>query len=201
MATLIFIRNSCTYDCWDYYDKKTEVWVFGDLDGYNLFRQDILLAVTKTTNTHIPFLDRNPISMRGIILPAQVKYRQFARIKLIERFVTYDGNPSMELVIAGNEKGYHYLAEKLAFLINSENGNVEEYIKFDDLTDPAVVKRSVALNVRAPLKKWSVKKLGEYAVLLKKKSEYFIPLELQYRLNISQAYVDINTNESPVVRI
>jgi hypothetical protein len=201
MANLAFIRSATCFECWDYYEKKTDVWVFGNVDGYDWFRQNLVKATRATKNIHLTLLEQHPTSMRSVILPAKTDDSPRPRLKFIERFVSSQGSPNMELVIFGNEAGYLYLADKIAKLANENVGSPSEHVHLDDLSDPHVVPRSVSLNLRGPIQKWEAKHFGEYSDLVHSKSQDFLPTALNYRLREDDEYEEITAEESEFLKL
>src|SRR5438445_8955686 len=159
MPNLAFIRSVLSFDCWDYYESKTDVWVFGDVEGYALLEQKIRLAVHSKENIHLNLTREHPVSMEVVIVPATRTIKTKARVKFVERFVRYAGRPNMELVIFGNKAGLMYVAGRVKHVVREYKGNPSEHIHLDDVNDPQVVPRSVSLNLRAPFQKWSSKNL------------------------------------------
>ena len=201
MIHLAFIRSSTCYDCWDYYECKTDVWVFGDVGGYQYLRQEIFKASKATDNIYLTILDKHSTSMRGVILPAKKIKTQKPRLKFIERFVSDESGTNMELVIYGNLAGYQYLAETIETLIKKYAGNPSEHIHLDDQSDPYIIARSVSLNLRGPLHKWRKQNMEEYANLVYNKSNYFIPPNLEYRFQEKEEYLAINAKNSEFLKI
>jgi hypothetical protein len=183
-------------DCWDYYESKTDVLVFGDVEGYTLFRQQLQRAKTAKENVHLTLLEQHPTSMRSVILPARDDGAAEARLKFIERFVSGKSGPNMELVIFGNQTGFQYLADKLEKLEKGFVGQPSEHIHLDDLTDAHVVPRSVSLNLRGPLRKWERDNFDEYGDLILKKGEHFLPAAISYRVSKQEEYEEISASES-----
>lgn len=201
MPNLALIRNRTTHDCWDYYDSKTDIWIFGDVEGYRLLRTQLMKATRAKRNIHLDILEKNPNSMRSVILPAQQSKRKRALLKFVERFVWIDGNPHMELVIAGNVQGYKYLAKEVAGLTRKSRDDVSEHGHFDDSVSNSIVPRSVALNIRAPLRQWRIESYAEFSDLLQRRGEDFLPKDIMYRLETKEDYCEIVCGESDMLRL
>jgi len=132
--------------------------------------------------------------MRGVILLAADTAVRKPRVKLIERFVPTTTGPNMELVTFANRAGLKYLAAKLTQLEKQALGNPSEHVQLDDLIDPVIVPRSVALSLRAPVTEWTPECFGEYADLLLKRCETFLPT--LFRDNGTQGYQEITSEQS-----
>lgn len=195
-ANLTFIRSQYCWDCWDYYELRTDILVFGNIEGYRYFRERLLSAKTTEKNVHLTLLEQHPKSMKGVILPARDDGATEARLKLIERFVSGNAGPNMELVIFGNRPGLQYLADKLEKVEKNFVGRPSEYIQLADTTDSHVVPRSVSLNLRGPMRKWERDHFGEYGDLILKKGEDFLPTSIGYRVDDQEDYVEISASES-----
>lgn len=200
MANLVFIRSTTIFDCWDYFDKKTDVLVFGDYDGYKSLRTNVLHAIKSTKNIHLSLLEKFPYSMRCVILPPLKKNGAKPGLRFIERYFP-GGTPTMELVVFGNTAGYRHLANQISRLLKKDFGGPSEHFHLDDVIDSVVVPRSGALNLRGPVSKWSSKSLKEYADLVFKKNEDFLPAELHYKLKEADEYQEITPEESEFLKL
>ncbi len=164
---LYFIRLKMCWDTPDYYERRTDVWVFGDVAGYANFIEQLGRAKTLTTNIHVDCSRKPPNSMRVVITPAQRRLRK-PRVKIVERAVLCGGSFEMELVIAGNAAGYSWLSRVFR--------NVSDHDHVDDITCyDRVEPRSVALNIREPLKRWSRKGLEYHDSLVHVRQASFLP--------------------------
>jgi hypothetical protein len=201
MANLFLLRNKTGFDCWDYYDELTDVYVFGDRAGFKSLIQDLFQAEDRQTNTHLTLADKNPNSMRGVILPASKKWPKNPRLKFTERFVWFEGRPKMELVIFGNKQGYRYLRDVIIELMGKKVRNSSDYVQLNDLLTPQVVPRSISLNLRPPVAKWSRKALEPYDTLVFGKNRYMLPADLDYRLEEKEDYEEISEKESEFLRL
>lgn len=201
MANLAFIRSTTSFECWDYYEKKTDVWVFGDVEGYDWFQQAILKATNGNNNIHLTLLEEHPTSMRAVLLPAKTDDSRGPRLKFIERLVSSQSSPNMELVIFGNEGGYDYLQNKIAKATREHTNNPSEHIHLDDLSDRHVVPRSISLNIRGPILAWEAKNLGQYSDLVHKTGPDFLPTAGNYPLQCPEEYVEINAEDSEFLKL
>ena len=147
---LVFTRFLKGSDCSDYYETKTNVYVFGDLPGYQRFAK--LLRLAEKAPQTIPPASRSH-GMNCVILPACKKLGNASRIKFIERLVYLDRQPRMELVIYGTPKAYRYLARELLAL-SGYAPDSGDYLGLDDQNSPkgiSVIPRSIALTIRPPV--------------------------------------------------
>jgi hypothetical protein len=199
MNHIVFIRNITAHDLWDYYDNKTEVWVFGTPSGYMLFKESIISAITAKHNVHLS-TSGSEFSMKVVILPAQTTTSELPRLKFIERFVWSSNSPVMELVIAGNARGYEHFAKEVDKLSRAPR-DPSEHCHWDDISSPIVIPRSVAINIRAPIGHWSRKGYKDYAHMIETRGDYYLPKELLYRAAIPEEYTEITLNESKQVQL
>ena len=199
MPMVAFIRSKTVFDCWDFYESKTEVIIFGDRAGYRILSRKLLRASRSKVN--IEFLSRNQNSMRVVILPVQKAHGRSPRLKFVERFVHFQSVANMELVIAGNAAGYRYFAGKLSGFLAASRVDVTDHIHLDDMADRVVIPRSVALHIRAPLVKWTSKGLGDFAHLVEARGDDFLPKEIEHRFSDTDGYEKICVKQSEVVRL
>lgn len=185
--------------CWDYYESKTEVWVFGDVDGYNWAAANLAKANDLAINTHLDEIAPDSNSMRVVILPAERVIKQPARVKAIERLVYLYDEWKMELVLNGNASGYDLLARAFT-TICCKAGDPSQHIEYDDRADSLLVPRSVSLNIRAPLHQWSRSGLREYADIVFERQKCFLPDDVEYILGQRQSYEEISPSTSDFIK-
>jgi len=207
MKHLYFIRSNTGID-WDmYYDLKTEVVIFGDAEGYEYFADSLQKAETAEKNLHLDEIKRDSNGMRGVIVPAVPIYKT-ARLRIIERPVFAGGRHNMELVIIGNRLGYQGLAASFReFAAAAKNTKVgDEQDCFDDhehwedwgaaLGNSRLVKRSVSLNIRAPVPRWKKGKMGGWECVVYERGENYFPKDLDYKLKYPpEPYAEFETEE------
>lgn len=197
MKHLTFIRCSTAFHCWDYYEQKTEVWVLGDVAGFRYFARKLAAATTSRGSVHLDVYDPHFAGMCVLVLPAARTDMRRPRLKLIERFVRYRGQPKMELVIHGNQKGYELIANLLLKLCESTQGSPADHVHLDDHSCKYLVKRSVSLNIRAPLLNWSRKNLLEYVDLVyPKQPNASLPADLAHPAQAPKQYERISAEHS-----
>ena len=169
---IFFVRSQCQLETWCRYDNKTEIIVLGDVRGFehlcNLFGR----ARSSSKGIHIDSEDDN--SMAALILPAAIHPRR-AALRIVERPITRGGFSGMELVFYGNASGYQRIRDAIAKAIVRRRLTNDEHVHIDDEVDSYMVKRSVALNIRAPFTKWSSATAGSWYRLVKKRNSESIP--------------------------
>ena len=170
-----------------YYEEKTEIWVFGDEHGYcNLAR--VLRSVCSRNQTVDISNGIRSNGMSLLLIPASEPVAR-ARIKMFERIVFKKTKPQMELVIYGNAKGFCRLAEIFDRLVVTSLDDPVNHEHVNDWFDRWVVKKSVSLNIRGPVRKWSRKSLGDYYETARKPGEYYLPSNIEYLDRESLPYV------------
>ena len=112
----------------------------------------------------------------------------------------------MELVISGNRAGYKLFASEIEDFVKNAENDTSDHIHFDDLSrwQRWIVKRSVALNMRGPLKKWDVKQLHEngHDYFLKRKLPDTIPTDMHYRfMSRGHSFSPVDASDGRYVEI
>ncbi|HVA45465.1 MAG TPA: hypothetical protein VNH11_03690 [Pirellulales bacterium] len=174
MYHLYFIRSRSAVDDENYYDSKTDVYVFGDKRGFDYFVACITAA--RGRQNPLPLVDAAPLrnGMRAVVLAPTRRGGTRPRIKFAERVIFRRRKPAMELIIIGNRQGYARLAAVVSSLA-SKGPPLMEHVHLDDMFDSWVVKRSVSLNIRAPLENWSRRHLAEYDHAIYGMNSYVLP--------------------------
>ena len=176
---LHLIRNEMAYEAPEFYEAKTDVWVFGDVAGYRYLVRRLEAASNSRKNIHLIHCSKPGNGMRVVLLPAATKPRS-ARLRLVERIVFLTDTPEMELVIRANRAGYQRLAAIVEDIAKCGIDNPMDHRHVDDMEDRWVVKRSVALNIRGPVRKWSKKALGDCGHFVFDRLPTFIPRGIEY---------------------
>jgi hypothetical protein len=158
MPHLHFHRSLTEIEADEYFDSKTDVWVFGDVEGYCVWIKSIQKALDSRRPVALPEISLRSNSMLAVLMPVSHKPSRVPRLKIIERLVFLRKNPRMEVVFHANVKGYQRLVSMIDDLIDQSSGCPRDHFHLDDW----IVKRSVGVNVRGPLRKWSRKNLVEY---------------------------------------
>ena len=201
MRHLAFIRATMGWDTEEYYEVKTDVWIFADPQGFKYFIERIRFASKAKKNIHLELLDHHPTSMKVVVVPAVKTATRSPRLKFVERFVSGTKEPNMELVILGNGSGYKQFASELSGFAKRNGGNPSDHIHFDDLSDSRLVRRSVSLNVRAPVKHWKRKSFGPYESLVFEKRKEFVPSDLLSYRQTDEEYEEINIANSEMLKL
>jgi hypothetical protein len=114
--------------------------------------------------------------MRAIVLPA-LRKPAASRLRLVERIVFRTDRPQMELVICGNVAGYRRLIATIASLLRKWPDPME-HVHVEDGQDAWVVKRSVALNIRGALRRWSRAGMSDYAEFVSRPTRHTLPPDI-----------------------
>lgn len=178
MPTIYFIRGLVTHDCDNYYWKNTDIWIFGDIKGYEYLISKLNEA--KKNNVSIEIPKNCDKSMQCLILKAAEKPKKRARLKLIERKIFKNEEPEMELIIYGNINGYNELINKIEYSIANYIDRPDEHLHIEEGWCDFVVKRSVSLNLRGPLKIWEVEQLGDYRRVITERQNEYLPDDCSY---------------------
>lgn len=149
-----FIRSSVTLDTEWEFEEKTDVLVFGDVEGYRYFQAKVREATNSKNNVHLDIVKQCGNSMQCVILKALDKPSKRPRIKFLERKIFKNDSPEMELIIVGNRDGLQAFSDDFDTIIEDSSSDLGGHHHYDDNFANWIVKRSVALNVREPLAVW-----------------------------------------------
>src|SRR5437867_1161478 len=106
---LAFLRTIGGLHCEDCYERYTEVFVFGDSEGYLE-----VSSVLRSAAGGKPMKDIKATattSMQVLVLPARPTADPQPKLKFVERPIFVNGEPNMELLVFGNEAGLSELGE------------------------------------------------------------------------------------------
>ncbi|HVX11599.1 MAG TPA: hypothetical protein VHC22_10495 [Pirellulales bacterium] len=223
MEHLYFVRSRTAIADDNYYESKTDVWMFGDKQGFDYFLTCLSLAKTanravQLTGSHpneigvLPPISSPrrsgfralraaftlPTSMPAVVLPPRTGLGSKPRLKLCERLVYKRRKPAMELIIYGNRAAYTRLATIVRSLSQGPGVPLRDHRHLDDVFDTWVVKRSVALNIRAPLSRWSRANLGEYRSALYAANPHRLPNDLSH---LEPRPYELPDADSPYLRL
>jgi hypothetical protein len=170
-AHLYFVRSVMINGASEHYYRNTDVWVFGDIPGYEWWFRTLDRLPTRKKPLVLRDVADGTKCMRVVLMPVATSPRGRARLRMIERLVSIRKSPQMELVIRGNERGIRHLRQVVSYLIEKHRNVPQKYglITLHDHThvepywDPAVVPGSVQLNIRGPITVWSRRTLSYYA--------------------------------------
>ena len=184
MSNFFLIRNKCGIDCESFYEEKTDVWFLGDVRGYKSFLNRLRSAITSKHNLHLWPLAKNECNMLLSVLPPAALKSKRPQMKFWERPVFFRSKPWMELVVSGNISGYKLFISQLELFLKEPANDSSSHLHFDDQNgyQPWIKQRSVSLNLRGPLKKWSLEKIREngHETFLKRKLPDTIPADISY---------------------
>ena len=175
MKRLYLIRSIATVEAVDCYESKTGVYVFGDVAGYRYFADCLCRAGRSKQCVDISEIPKGSTSMRAVITPAANRPRVLPRLKLLERIVFRTAHPEMELIIHGNKSAYQWFAALLRKMVRTTKDDLWDHIHLDDCVNGWIVKRSVSLNIRSPLRKWTNNALGPFAETVRTRGEHYLP--------------------------
>ena len=190
---LYFIRGIEGVDPTVYYEVKTDVWVFGDVKGFQYFQRSLREAKSAKNNIHLTKINSKSFSMYCTILPPANTNRR-AKLRFIERLAFINKKPNMELIIYGNRLGYDYLIDILQKFIKETEGDIDNHLHLDDEYCQVLIKRSVIMTIREPLIKWNKKRIGQYwDKIFVKPYDFFLPndWDTAYALNHPTPYEEI----------
>lgn len=174
MKRLYFARSRWCCDE-PFYETRTDVWVYGDIPGFEYFASCINEAITGDSVVDMIEIPRRGNSMRAVILPPREKPRVRPRVRFYERCIFPSGRKNMELIVVGNKPGYQRLAKVLQEMINDTNGDPADHFHADDTLTNWVATGSVSLNIRDPLITWNKKNLEHYHEHVYRKDELSFP--------------------------
>jgi hypothetical protein len=174
MRNLHFIRAKTVCAMERLYEELTDVWVFGDINGYRYFIDCIGQAKTTPKNVHFTELDFSLNTMRVVILPSASLPRKAPRLRIVERLINMGTGPQMELVIHGNAGGYDFLIKQVESSIEAADKEPESHSHVGQDTPP-LVGRNISLTIRAPLWKWSLDGLGNYRSMVESRGPWYLP--------------------------
>lgn len=180
MKNLLFIRSISSISMWEYYELNTQAVVYGDVDGYSYFIDSLKMLRKNKKDIFLDEIDSKSNSMRVALVMARGIPSEPAQLRIIERPVLVHGKPNMELVFCGNSSGYKHLIKFFCKLAPSAKDTFSDHVHLEESMQPWIVKRSVSLNVRTPLSKWSEEKLMHYAKAIREQQATYLPENLKY---------------------
>jgi hypothetical protein len=195
MKHIYFIRSYTNYYNCDYYEQKTDIWIFGDIEGYKYLVDNLKNAKGSEKNIRLQELDFRSNTMNVVILKPGYNSIKQPRLKFAERIIFVNNKPEVELIIFGNKNGYDFLINTFNDFINDSRENLEDHLHLDDQDNKEIVKRSISLNIRDALKKWDKKKLKLYRDFIYENKKKYLPYDLNdYKL--IEPYTEIDTKDN-----
>lgn len=195
MKHIYFIRSYTGYYNCDYYEQKTDVWIFSDIKGYNYLVDKLKKARNSKKNIRLLELDFKSNTMNVVLLKPVYNSIKQPRIKFAERIIYIRNKPEMELIIIGNKPGYDYLIDIFNDFINDSREDLNAHLHLDDQYNKELVKRSISLNIRDALKVWNKNKLDIYQDDIFNKKKKYLPYDLEdYKM--AEPYTDIETSDN-----
>lgn len=172
MNNIFFIRAKTIIDSPIECESLTDVWLFGDIDGYNYLIKCLTQQIKN--NKPVRVLPKNKVSMSVLILSATTIPKKSPRLIIKERLIRLNSENRMEMILFGNMKGYEYLIGIIKIMIKNSSNDLSNHIHID-YQDKALIQRSISLNIREPLSKWKPNILGVYKKMIYKRDEDFLP--------------------------
>jgi len=162
MRHLVFIRSITSWD--PYQDQRTNVLVYGDVAGYEYFHSELLRTSRRSRRlVELSEIPRRSKSMRVVLVPAEPPVPSRPKMKIAEWLVYRTRRPEMELIFYANPAGFRRLAAIVRRLLNESIDDPWDHEHVDDWYDRWIVKRSVSLNIRGPVRRWTRRALAEHA--------------------------------------
>ena len=177
---IYFIRELCAVHADMYYEQRTGVCIAGDVAGYNEFCECLETCAASGKVLHIAHIPQRSNSMLAVVIPSTHGPFDSPRIKVVERVVFCRATPRMQLMFVGNPPGLRRLSCVVRDISNDSADSIFAHVDLDDLVDSWIVPRSVAVNIRAPLRKWSKAGLHELAPTIYSRTDYFFPNDVDY---------------------
>jgi hypothetical protein len=203
MPHVTFVRSLSTIQSEQIYDFKTEAVVFGDVEGYRVIARLLRRAQTarRVLNLHDAAAG-TPVGMLCAIIPAD-RQLDGVRLKLIERLVFVKRRPKMELVIHGTQIAYERLATVFELMISHSTDIPQDHTHVGDWSDQWtkegwMVPRSVSVNIRGPLEKWTKTGLQEYEQFVYHSTRFTLPDEYD---RILEPYASVSLRSNPWLRL
>lgn len=172
MNNIFFIRGKTIIDSPIEYESLTDIWLFGDIDGYNYLIKCLTQQIKN--NKPVRMLPKNKVSMSVLILSATTIPKKSPRLIIKERLIRLNSENRMEMILFGNMKGYKYLISRIKIMIKNSSNDLSNHIHID-YHDKALIQRSISLNIREPLSEWKPNLLGVYKKMIYQRDEDFLP--------------------------
>ena len=148
---LSFVRHLTAGQCDTIYTSGTDVWVYGDVEGYWYWIELLKASADGAPACRIDQKVLGIYSM-SLVLQQRVRHRE-AIVDLSERLF-HRPDPVMELVINATTAGYRKLVEKVQSFTETLDDDPDDHIHLDSGV-PWITENSISLNVRGPMKVWN----------------------------------------------
>jgi hypothetical protein len=195
---LCFFRSLTSCEAVDYFETITEFLLFADVGGMQTFLSALGQAERATRNIHLAVTGFGSISSAAVIIPA-AKTPTRPALRMIERPIVRDGVEAMELVFYGNKAGYRRLRDCIKRLVENHTGDPDEHAHFEHSWSAFIVAPSVALNVRAPVRRWTKSNLQHWHSMLSKRNPQYIPTGVSPRAIADGKYRELSPRKGPTV--
>lgn len=172
-GNLALVRSRTAWVSGEFYEEKSEVCVLGDEKAYRSLAK-ILLSMGDCDEPISVSYRHTRWGMELLLIPAAAPTTR-PKVKIWERIRFRGRKAGMELVIYANAKGFSRLARIVERLATRALDDPSEHNHVDDWYDRWVVKRSVSLNIRAPVSRWTRQHLRDYYEFTRRRGEHFLP--------------------------
>jgi hypothetical protein len=148
---LSFVRHKTVVQHDNIYASSTDVWVYGDVEGYLYW-----IELLKASAAGYPAcrIDQKVIGMysMSLVLQQRVRHRD-AIVDLSERLF-HRPDPVMELVVNATTAGYRKMLGEVQTFTEKLNDDPDDHIHLDRHV-PWLTGNSISLNIRGPMKLWN----------------------------------------------
>ena len=184
--------------------EQAVVSVFGDVAGYEAWCQ-LLERAKKAKKPEVLQVSKKHETMQCVVTPAQKTKEDAPFLHIPERLVFRKKRPTMELVVAGNAKGYDYLINFLKKSIEKGEDHLG-FFSYQPLGGGRIFwKRfsylSVIPIIHPPLKKWDNGKLAMHGFkeVLETRSQELVPKKFR-RLRQKGDYIPVNLRHYRILK-
>ncbi len=191
----MFFRSIASVQTPEHYESTTEFLIFSDSGGMRLFLHALKRAQDTTKTIHLPVTGFGTQSAAAIIIPA-AKFPRRPALRMIERPIVIENIASMELVFYGNKLGYQQLSARIEQFLETSSGNIDDHLHISD-GDKFVVKRSVSLSIRGPVKRWTKSNLEGWHALLNQKNPDQLPATISPHAITDGKYIPLRPKRKP----
>ena len=147
---LSFVRHKTVGQGDGIYISGTEVWVYGDVEGYNYW---IKLLADAAGGAPAFRIDPKVLGLYSMSLVLQQRIRHRDAILDLSERLFHRPDPIMELVINATTSGYRKLLDEVQAFTKKGNDDPEDHIHVGDHVS-WLTGNSICLNVRGPMKVW-----------------------------------------------
>ena len=177
--------------------------MFGDVEGYRVVASLLRRALTGRQVLNVQKLARGALVGKLCAITPADRRVDGVQLKLIERLVYVRRRPKMELIIHGTQEAYERLAMLFETMIFESTDIPQDHVHVGDWSDQWVkegwiVPRSVSLNIRGPLSKWTKRGLQEYDHFVYRATSFTLPEEYD---RFPEPYTKASARSNPWLRL